>query len=187
MGFFKEQSYGSRRSKFSRNSLPFELTLESTSETEKFERKQNKEALSQFNDDVKAWAMHATSRLKMNARMTVMRNLLLSDSIQPNLYYDNKYGKEVNRVGFSFAREGIYIEKGAGRGYGGYKGGSSWYNRKGEKQSTALSSLMKMGTGNRYSKPWFNPIIARELESLADIVVEYSATLQINATNIFID
>ena len=189
MGFYKEQSYGNtrKRSHFSKNNLPFELSLDSISETEKYDRRQDKEALAQFNDDVKAWAIHTTIRLKMNARMAVARNLLLSDSIRPNLYYDNKYGKEVNRVGFSFVREGIYIEKGAGRGYGGYKGGSSWYNRQGQKVSTASESLMKMGSGNRHARPWFNPIIAQELESLADIVSNYSATLQINATNIFID
>jgi hypothetical protein len=187
MGFYKEQSYGSRKSKLSKNNLPFEISLDSMSETEKFARAQDTEALQKFNDDVKAWAIHATARLKANARMRVVRNLLLSDSIRPNLYYDRQYGKEVNRIGFSFVREGVYIEKGASRGYGGYRGGSSWYNRRGQLKTTELDSLMKMGTGRRRANPWFNPVIAQELPYLADLVGEYSATLQINATNIFID
>jgi hypothetical protein len=190
MGFYKEQSYGNgkkRSSHFSKNSLPFELSLDSISETDKFARRQDTEALRKFNDDVKAWAIHTTARLKANARMRVVRNLLLSDSIRPNLYYDKQYAKEVNRIGFSFVREGVYVEKGAGRGYGGYSGGSSWYNRKGQLKETSESSLMKMGTGRRRANPWFNPVIAQELPYLADIVGEYSATLQINATNIFID
>lgn len=176
-----------RRNRSSSSGLPFELSLESTSEVEKFARRQDKDRVKQFNEDVTAWSIHTTRRLKINVRTMIKRDLLLSDSIRPNLYYDRKYAKEVNRVGFSFVREGIYIHKGAGHGQGGFKGGSEWYNIHGAKKTTIRASLMKMGQGNRQPKEWFDPIIEQEIPQLADLIADYSATLQIDATNIFID
>lgn len=170
------------------NNLPFEISIvDGVSEVEKFHRKQDKAKVKQFNDDVIAWSIYVTSLLKSNVRMLVKRDHILSDSIQPNIYYDRKYGQEVNRVGFSFAREGIYIHKGAGKGQGGYKGGSTWYNIHGQQKQTLTSSLMKQGTGNRQPIEWFDPVIERELSHLAEIVVNYSATLQLDTTAIFID
>ncbi len=181
-----EQLLRSRRKTPKRfNNLPFDITLESMSETEKYQRKQDKARVKQFNDDVAGWSSHTAKRLKANVRMLVKQDRLLSESITPNLYYDNKYGKEVNRVGFSFAREGIYIHKGAGHGQGGFSG-SRWYNIHGEQKSTQLSSLMKMGTGNRIPIEWFDPIIEQELPQLADLIADYSPTLHMDATTIYI-
>ena len=129
--------------------------------------------------------IHVTSLLRRNVRSMAKRDIALSESIHPNIYYDRKYSKEVNRVGFSFLREGIYIHKGAGRGQGGYRG-SRWTDKYGTLKATDTKSLGKLGTGNRRSVEWFNPIIERELEALADIVSDYSTDIQIDATRIFI-
>lgn len=165
--------------------LPFELTLESLSEVSKFERSQDKERVKQFNSDVQAWAIHATSLLRNNVRMLVRRDIDLSESIHPNIYYDKKYAKEANRIGFGFLREGIYIHKGAGRGQGGYQG-SKWTDKYGSLKKTNPNSLGKMGRGKRQPIEWFNPVIEKELEVLSKIVAEYSADLQIDATKIYI-
>ena len=169
-----------------KNGLPFELSLDCVSETAKYERAQDAERMDQFNKDVEAWAMHVTSLLRSNVRTMVKRDIGLSESIHPNIYYDRKYRKEAKRVGFSFLREGIYIHKGAGRGQGGYLG-SKWTDHYGKLKTTNPESLGKMGSGNRKPIEWFNPIVERELSALADIVAEYSADLQINATQIFIE
>ena len=166
--------------------LPFELTLESISEIDKFERAQDKESLQQFNKDVEQWAEQAKQALRLSIKSLVRRDIYLSDSLKANLYYDRKYAKEVNRVGFSFVREGVYIHKGAGKGQGGYIGGR-WIDRFGRQQSRAPESAGLQGTGNRKPIEWFNPVIDGKLTQLADIVAEYSATMQVNATNIFID
>jgi hypothetical protein len=177
----------SRRSrKLLTGGLPFELTLESLSETSKFERSRDTERVAQFNSDVQAWAIHTTSLLRSSVRMMVRRDIELSESIHPNIYYGNKYAKEANRVGFSFQREGIYIHKGAGRNQGGY-GGSKWTDKYGNLKTTNSKSYGKMGTGNRRPIEWFNPVIEKELPKLADIVAGYSADLQIDATRIFIN
>ena len=80
--------------------LPFELTLESISEIDKFERAQDKESLQQFNKDVEQWAEQAKQALRLSIKSLVRRDIYLSDSLKANLYYDRKYAKEVNRVGF---------------------------------------------------------------------------------------
>lgn len=166
--------------------LPFEISLESMSETEKHHRRQDKDRVEEFNKDVQAWTIHTTRRLKLNVRAMIQNDNILSDSINPNIYYDHKYAKEANRIGFSFAREGIYMHKGAGRGQGGITG-SKWYNKFGELKQTQLSSLLKMGTGNRQPQEWFDPIIEQELPQLADYVSDYSITLFMDASNIYIE
>jgi hypothetical protein len=156
------------------NNLPFELSLESISEIEKFERAQDKVALEKFNKDVENWSEDTKQALRRVVKAEVKRDVYLSDSLKANLYYDRKYAKEVNRVGFSFVREGIYIHKGAGRGQGSIK-----------YRDPASAGLQ--GTGNRKPIKWFDPVVASRLPRLGRIVTDYSATMQINATNIFID
>ena len=48
-------------------------------------------------------------------------------------------------------------------------------------------SFYKMGTGNRIPIRWFDPVIDRNLPALADVVAEYAADMQIDATRIYID
>lgn len=196
MGYFKELSIAGQdrrrltnqirnNSKGSGN-LPFELSLESISEVEKFDRSKDKDALNKFNKDVEDWAERSKQALRTSIKAMVKRDVYLSDSLRANLYYDRKYAKEVNRIGFSFAREGIYIHKGAGRGQGGVIGGR-WIDRYGSLKYRNPASAGLQGTGNRKPIRWFDPVIERRLDELADIVTDYSATMQIDATNIFIE
>ena len=177
------QLRGARRSM---NNLPFELSFVSISDIDKFHRAQDKESLKTFNKDVEDWAESAKQSLRGSIKSMVKRDVRLSDSLKAKLYYNRKYAKEVNRVGFSFAREGIYIHKGAGRGQGGLTG-SRWIDRHGTMKSRAAESAGLQGTGNRKPLRWFDPVIEGRLPQLADLVADYSATMQINATNIYID
>lgn len=189
MGVMKKLYSSQRRPKPTTNkllNLPFEISLQSLSEADKFQRQQNKDRLDQFNQDVKDWAQRVTKMLKSNVRSMVKRDHVLSKSIRPNFYYDRQYETEISRIGFSFAREGIWIHKGAGKGQGGFLG-SKWYNLRGELKSTSETSKGKMGNGNRQPIEWFDPIIEQMLPELADIVAEYSGSLQIDATSIYID
>ncbi|MDD4778905.1 MAG: hypothetical protein PHV53_11550 [Fermentimonas sp.] len=176
------QLRASRRSAY----LPFELSLESSSEIDKFQRAQDKVAMKQFNQEVADWSEKSKQALRVSIKSLVRRDVSLSDSLKANLYYDNKYSKEVNRVGFSFVREGVYIHRGAGRGQGGVIGGR-WIDRHGTMKSRAADSAGLQGTGNRQPILWFDPVIERRLPQLADLVADYSATMQINAANLFIE
>ena len=168
--------------------LPFELSLESSSEADKFSRKQDKEALAKFNKDVQQWTSEAQMALKASVRSLVKRSVSLADSISGRVFYDNKYGKEANRIGFSFERQGVYIHRGAGKGQGGTSTTSSWITKYGERKRRAPESTGKQGTGNRQPILWFNPIIEKRIDELRDMVSDYSATMQLNIVrNIFID
>lgn len=197
MGYWKKQSIESserrrltnqlRKSRRSAN-LPFELSLESSSSSEidKYQRAQDKVELNKFNQDVEEWSEKSKQELRRSIKSLVKRDVSLSDSLKANIYYDNKYAKEANRVGFSFVREGVYIHRGAGRGQGGVIGGR-WIDHHGTMKSRAADSAGLQGTGNRQPILWFDPVIEGRLPQLADIVADYSATMQINVTNLFID
>jgi hypothetical protein len=168
--------------------LPFELSLESSSETDKFHRRQDKEALKKFNNDVVQWTSDVETALKSSVRSLVKRNVSLSDSITGRVFYDSKYAREANRIGFAFDRHGVYIHRGAGKGQGGTSTTSVWINRHGERKSRAPESTGKQGTGKRQPILWFNPVVAARLPQLADLVSDYSATMQVDIVrNIFID
>lgn len=196
MGYFKrviEQGASRRRltnslrsARRASNHMPFELSLESISEVDKWDRAQDKDSLRKFNKDVEDWAEDSKQALRVSIKSMVKRDIYLSDSLRANIYYDTKYAKEANRIGFSFVREGVFIHKGAGRGQGGHIG-SRWIDRHGTMKQRAPESAGLQGTGNRKPIRWFDPVIEKRLPQLADIVSDYSATMQINATNIYID
>ena len=167
-----------------REGLPFEISLESTSRIARYERRQVKEKLRQFNSEVKEWMGYVIQDLKGNIALLVQKDEFLSDSLEPRIY---KSKGETERVGFSFAREGIYIHRGAGRGQGGFRGGSKWTDKYGKLKKTNPDSFYLMGTGNRQPIRWFDPIIEKNLPKLADIVADYAADMQIDASRIFID
>lgn len=75
-------------------------------------------------------------------------------------------------ISFGFRRYGVYVEKGAGKGKGGKKG-SMWYDKSGDRRRTDPASLGKMNTGGRKAQKWFNPVLRREMEELADAVAEH--------------
>jgi hypothetical protein len=78
----------------------------------------------------------------------------------------------ITRIRFIFPKYGVIVEKGAGRGYGGYKG-SKWKTAKGIVVSTNPDSLNKMNSGNRKAKEWFNPVIKNFSERLTERLSKY--------------
>ncbi len=169
-----------------RGVLPFELSLDSFDSDQKALRVEDKSVTREYNKEVEEWSADSRRMLRTNIAYFVENDIALSDSIRDNVYYNRRGGKEAQRVGFSFLREGVYIHKGAGRGQGGVIGGS-WIDRHGKRKTRAASSAGKMGKGNRYNQEWFDTVIDRKLPQLADVVSNYSATLQVNATRIYVD
>jgi hypothetical protein len=190
MGFYKnlsDQVQDARHNRSSGNSgLPFELDITSLSETGKYLRAQDAAKQEEFNKAVQLWAKDVSNKLKANVRSLIKKDVVLSKSIKPTFNYDKKYGKEINRVGFSFRREGVYVHRGAGKGQGGFKGGSKWTDKYGKLKETNPASFYKMGKGNRKPVEWFNSVIDANIEALADIVANYSADMVVDAARIYI-
>jgi hypothetical protein len=80
------------------------------------------------------------------------------------------YGDSVG-IWFGFLRYLVMVEKGAGRGHAGKKG-SRWRSKDGKSKKTNPASFGKMGKGSRKARPWFNPVLRREIEELANVAAE---------------
>jgi hypothetical protein len=158
-------------------------------DTDLFQRVKDTESLNKFNAAVKAWGRKVETELKQSANCRFghrISNQLsgkfpkLSDSITLNLKFDKQYKLETRSVGFTFARHGVYLESGAGKGSGGLMG-SKWTNQYGTLKFTNDMSLNKMGTGERKAEDWFNDILQRNTAELADILAEYSLDMVLTA------
>ena len=157
-------------------------------------RVKDTDAVDRFNSSVKQWATKVESELKQSADSMFGHRISnqvsdefprLSDSIQTNLKFDKQFKLETRSVGFSIARHGVYLHQGAGRGHAGLTG-SKWTDKYGKLKTTKDTSMGKMGTGSRKPAHWFNNIIQKHEEELADILAEYSLDLVLNMNSIFL-
>lgn len=173
-----------RNSRRRSEGLPFELSLDSFDM--KDIRGTDKAAKKDYNKEIREWAKDQTMGLRRSVSQRIRQDIGLSESIKEKVYYSRGAGREANRIGFSFLREGIYVHKGAGRGQGGLIG-STWTDSRGHKKRRDPQSAGKMGQANRPENKWFDTVIDRKLPQLADIVGNYSATLQVDATKLYLD
>lgn len=162
------------------------LTL---SETARYDRVKDTDATNKFNAETANWSTFVTAELRSEARMRFPDSKdgkSLADTIHGNIRYDKKYKIEVQSLGFSFARHGVYLHYGASRGYGGYVG-SKWKDKNGNLHVTNPNSLGKMNSGARKAVHWFNPVLKKHLPTLADIAAEYCLDMTININALFLE
>lgn len=167
------------------------IRLETVSEIERYEMAKDVDAAVAYNKAVEDWQADVTAQLRQKVAVKSMR---ISQELTPKAYKD-KNGL-INRLGFSFPRHGIWLNYGAGRGQGGYKG-SHWNVLKkingveidtGVVRHTAPDSLnMKMGTGNRQPFDWFDSVIRGNIGELEEIVMNYFDTMIVDASRIYIN
>jgi protoheme ferro-lyase len=116
----------------------------------------------------KDWADDVVDIAKSNTSSSSVTGAL-TDSIKRNVKLTNQ--QTSIRIAFSFARYGVWVEKGAGRGHGG-KVGSTWRDKHGTRKRTNPKSLGKMDTGARTAAPWLNPPIDDLLPQLEQTVTD---------------
>ena len=85
----------------------------------------------------------------------------------------------ISKITLKIKKSGIYREKGAGKGMGGKKG-SSWIDSKGQRKTTNPNSLGKAGTGNRQPAPWFNPVVEKYADDLANKLADEFVEIAFN-------
>lgn len=148
-------------------------------------------AVNKFKQDLEAWSDRLVSDLRasvssmglISSRTSGYNKLI--DSFQSYIKLDDKYKVEPVKVGVRFARHGVFLHYGAGRGYGG-RIGSRWIDRLGHTKETNKESLGKAGTGKRPIKDWFNPVLDSHIEELADIAANYCADMIVNSSFFYI-
>ncbi len=147
-------------------------------------------ALNKFKKDLVEWSDHLMSDLRsrvsalglVSGRRSFDR---LVDSFQSYIKYDDQYHVEPVKIGFRFARHGVHLHYGAGRGYGGRQG-SRWIDRLGYYHETNPESLGKAGSGSRPPRDWFNPVLDWHLKELADIAAAYCGDMIVNSDHFYL-
>lgn len=164
--------------RFGTGRYPLDVIIEGdTGYTQQFERKQNKEAVANFNAKVQAWGTMVNDGLIYSIARWIKDDEKLSESMKQNYRHYGKRpakGEEITSVGFSFKEEGIYVHLGVGKGYN-MENGTRILTKKSNKE------------WKRKPKPWFNPVIEQHIPQLIEIVKEYCGTLIVNTTRIYIN
>ena len=156
---------------------PLEISLVSDSDTDKFLRGKDLQNVNDFNAKVRAWGDSVRGDLKASVAQLISKDTELSKSIR-NTYYNGKKRNsdpniEIDRLGFSFRAEGVYVHLGVGRGY--YRNGG-----------VTLRNERNKSKNMRRPKQWFNPVVKARMDELGAIVQEYYSEMVINSTRIYI-
>jgi len=147
-----------------------------------------------FNKDVAGWGKRVRNQTISNARRlkhpvskkNTHDHESLGGSIGQKTY---KSDGEIDCIGFSFARHGVFWQKGVGRGYVMQNGIVTRGQQKRiginrhDKRTTFIATA---GPIRRKPVDWFNGLISREVETLADIVADHYTDRVINATRMTI-
>jgi len=159
------------------NDGPLEIDIVSDSLTEKFTRGKDTQNVAEFNAKIRGWGDSVRADLKSSISSLIAHDTKLSNSLKNTYYSEKKRNNnndiEIDRIGFSFAVEGVYVHLGVGRGYvrsGGY----------------TIRSAKNRSDHMRRPNEWFNPVIKNHVEELAGIVKSYYSELIINYSRIFI-
>lgn len=143
-----------------------------------------------FNADIRAWGHATLGALKAGAAPIGARGTGQLMRLLKVRYYQ-RYG-EIYGLGYQFPRYGVWLEKGARKGYGGSKG-SRWWSpnalrvakngsvSKGNWRKTDPTSFGKMNTGASKAFHWFNPVVDARIEVLADMVARHYSNMAVNA------
>jgi len=148
---------------------PFDVSIEETGKTQRFERSRNTDEMEAFNEQLKGWGAKVNAAFPPSISAHGISGKHLSRSIRNTYYYE--FG-EIFRLGFSFAREGIFVHKGVGKGYVMSNG--------------VVVKVSKTLGFNRKPKPWFNPVIESFIPELEQIIFDYAESAIINSTRIYI-
>ena len=148
---------------------PFDVSIQESGNTQRFSRSRNTEEMEAFNERLKSWGEKVKGALPVSIATHGISGKNLKRSIRNTYYYD--FG-EIYRLGFSFAREGIFVHKGVGRGY--------------VMRSGVVFKTSKTPGINRRPKPWFNPVVESFIPELEQIIKEYTETAILNSSRIYI-
>lgn len=166
---------GTKKNSFG-NDGPFEIEITGESTIAKYNRNKNVEDVQAFNAAIQQWGASVRSGLVSSIGKLVKEDNKLSKSVKNTYYADGKSWSgrlsEIDRIGFSFKPEGVYIHMGVGRGYHRIGG--------------VTTRTSKTNTFGRKPVLWFNPKVEEYIAALSGIVEKYADDLVLNYTRIFI-
>jgi hypothetical protein len=108
----------------------------------------------EVNNNIAGWAGDRVLELKAEIQKQGIRHIQRSASPRPSANSLKKSTRKtaglISRIGFSIPRHMVYVHKGVGRG----------------------TTIEQVGNTKRKPKPWYNPVIDKNIDKLADIVAE---------------
>jgi hypothetical protein len=145
-----------------------------------------------YNKRIADWGSELGSKIRVAIRALTTEGK--GDLLKSLKFKSAKWNGEIDKLSYHFVRHGIFVHKGVGRGYvliggnvvhiKGYMTKKSivdFGKRRGKTYTTAFDSNLK-----RKPKEWFNPVVAQNIERLADMIAEMDADRVVNATKILI-
>jgi hypothetical protein len=119
----------------------------------------------QLNKDVNRWAKSNEADLKSEARSLGIEHRANSPSSSSSVEalkskVSNRFGI-VSKIGIKFPQHMVYVHKGVGKG----------------------TPIARQGMTNRKAKEWFNPVIDKNIEQLADIIADGLGESIVNRLN----
>ena len=181
---FEGNSVSRLRRKTDSYNGPLVIDFESDNQSNEFLRGLDHDAVAMFNSKIRSWSYKVKAELQASIQQNIDLDKKLSKSIKSNFFSQTKKNTsnddfEIDKLGFSFRKEGVYVELGVGSGY--YRSGGQTLRR------NDIKSIRR----NPPPKPrlphvWFNPVIDRNIDELTRIVSEYSTDLVINSSRIYI-
>ena len=145
----------------------------------------------QYNEHIASWATSTGNKIRVSIASKEQhgKGKLLSSFRTKT----DKNGDEIDRIAYTFERHGVFWHKGVGRGYvmsggrvmRGMRPGTQTvaYARK---KNRSVKAIILTGPVNRKAVEWFNPIVAGNIQNLADMVTEMRADQSVNGTKILI-
>lgn len=112
--------------------------------------------------------------------------------LQDNLVYKNRYHYgQIESIGYSFERHGVFVHKGVGRGYiviGNTvvrgRRPSNAMKKFAKENGREAESMILSGPIRRHPVDWFNTVIEKNVPELADKVAELNANAAVNAARL---
>jgi hypothetical protein len=147
----------------------------------------------EYNQQITNWGTKTGQDLRNSIRMLTSKGkgaLLKSLRLKTAKWYG-----EIDKISYHFDRHGIFLHKGVGRGYRMIGGvvvrvstpGSVILNKGKFNESKVLKAgpmgIFANSKVNRKSKEWYNPVIIKNVDKLADMIAEINADRVVNITN----
>ena len=148
--------------------------------------------IEEYNARVTKWGSVLGAELRTSIRMLASKGK--GDLVKSLRLKTKKWYGEVDLLSYHFDRHGVFAHKGVGRGYH-MEGGRVV---RGEKPGKVLNArsldvnhrlhqvVLRSAKVNRKPAEWFNPVVAQNIEGLADLIAELNADRAVNATKMMI-
>jgi hypothetical protein len=150
----------------------------------------NEISLDDYNRKITEWGESTGRKIRDSISMLTSKGkgaLLRSLRLKTGKWYG-----EVDRLAYHFDRHGVFVHKGVGRGYAMVGGkvmrvsGSlqvKFLKEYARNKNRTYNPKPVNGTMERKPVEWFNPVLTRNIDKLADMVAEMNADRAVNATS----